>query len=76
MVIEEKDSNWECFCGNFVKESFGCNECGLTVIGSGVKKRAAASPDGKDPIDQAIRGMTKSIKGLDFSVSDEENPTD
>lgn len=29
---------WECVCGKIVSDSFKCEACGLTVIGSDMEK--------------------------------------
>ena len=57
-------NNWECFCGNFVEDAFACDECGLTVVGSDMKKYPEA--------DQMIEGMIGDIKNMDWSVKDED----
>lgn len=65
-------TNWTCYCGNFVKDAYSCDECGLTVIGAGVKIRASISLDGEDPLDKAIRKQINNIKNMNWSIEDED----
>ena len=64
MTTNGMATNWECFCGNLIEDAFACDKCGLTVIGSDMKKHPET--------DQMIRGMIEDIKNIDLSIKDKD----